>query len=86
MTLEERLVDGDILDADGATVGDDVDHPIDQQEGIAVRDHLHDPLHVDGVHRRILQAAYRHRASPRLANRAGPLTALGCTFSLNCLA
>src|ERR1700730_19080341 len=36
MTLEGRLVEGDILDTDAAVIGPDVDHPVDQQHRIAV--------------------------------------------------
>src|SRR5690606_6606840 len=42
VALEERLVDGDVLDADNSTVGLDLDDPIDQEERVAMRDHLHD--------------------------------------------
>ena len=39
--LEERLVDGDALDADGALVAIHVDDAVDQQKRIAVRQQLH---------------------------------------------
>src|SRR5581483_1287027 len=39
--LEERLVDGDALDADGADVGVHLDDLVDQQERIAMRQQLH---------------------------------------------
>ena len=43
MAREERLVDGHVLDADRALERAHLDHPVDQQERIAVRDHAHDP-------------------------------------------
>ena len=42
MPLEERLVDRDVLDADDPLLRLDLEHAIDEQEGIAVRQHLHD--------------------------------------------
>ncbi|APH54236.1 Hypothetical protein GbCGDNIH9_8485 [Granulibacter bethesdensis] len=37
----------DILDADATLATDNVDHPINQKERVAVRDHLHDTRNVD---------------------------------------
>src|SRR2546425_9398052 len=47
MTLKERLVDRDVLDAGGSQIRHRVDHLVDHQKRVAVRDHLHDPLNVD---------------------------------------
>jgi hypothetical protein len=46
MPLEERLVDGHALDADGALVAIHVDDAVDHQEGIAMRQELHHPRDV----------------------------------------
>ena len=40
MALEIRLVDGDVLDAGARLLAIHVDDPVDQQEGIAVRQDL----------------------------------------------
>lgn len=46
VTLEEILVDGDVLDADTGLVAIDVDDLVDEQEGVAMRQQLHDLLDV----------------------------------------
>src|SRR5690606_19489528 len=48
MPLEERLVGGDVLDADDGFVGPVVLGPVHQQEGIAVRDAPQNLRVVDG--------------------------------------
>jgi hypothetical protein len=42
MPEKRRLVEGDVLDADAAVIGPDIDHPVDQQHRIAVRQRLED--------------------------------------------
>ena len=42
MSLEEGLVDRDVLDADNTLLWLQLDHPIDEEKRIAVRKHLHD--------------------------------------------
>src|SRR5262249_59886495 len=49
MTEEARLVEGDVLDADTAKVRADIDHPINQQHGIAMRQRLQDVLDIDDI-------------------------------------
>src|SRR5262245_14905916 len=43
------LVEGDVLDADTAVIGPDVDHPVDQQHRITMRQRLQDVLDVDDI-------------------------------------
>src|SRR6185436_17854590 len=47
VALEERLIGGDILDADRGFGRDDILEPVDHQHGIAMRDHFHDPVDID---------------------------------------
>src|SRR5579875_3750372 len=47
MALEIMFVDRDVLDAGGALIRHHVDHLIDHQKRMAMRDHLHDPLDAD---------------------------------------
>ncbi len=47
VALEEGLVDRDVLDPDDPLPLLEVDDPVHQQHGVAVREVLHDPLHVD---------------------------------------
>ena len=42
MPLEEWFVDGDILDRRAALLAVEIDHLVNQQKGIAVRQQLHD--------------------------------------------
>src|SRR6185295_16278143 len=42
MAEKRRFVEGDVLDADTAVVGPDLDHPVDQQHWITVRERLED--------------------------------------------
>ena len=42
-----RLVEGDVLDADGGVVAVDIDDPVDHQERVAVRQKLHDAFDVE---------------------------------------
>jgi hypothetical protein len=44
--LEERLVDANVLDADGAMVELHVDDAVDHQHRITMRDHLQDAFDV----------------------------------------
>ena len=60
VALEKRLVVGDVLDADGRRVLDDVLDAIDQQEGIAVRNHPLDPRQIR-CRRRGVSAFVSHR-------------------------
>ena len=46
VAAEERLVDGDVLERDDPLARLDLQHPVDQQERIAVRQHRQDPLDV----------------------------------------
>src|SRR3546814_7077605 len=66
MAGELRLVHCHVLDADGAFAALHLDHPVDQQHRIAMRDHLHDAENVDR-----LQAAFglglSHSACPSSA-------------------
>ena len=48
MAREKGLVVGDVLDARNRGIGDKILRLVDQQEGIAVRQHLHDIF--DGIH------------------------------------
>ena len=43
---EERLVDGDVLDRHDPLLRLDLEHAVDQQDRVAVRQHRHDPLDV----------------------------------------
>ena len=52
MSLKIGLADADVLDADGALVGIHLDDAVDHQEGVAMRDHLHDPDDI-GLHAQI---------------------------------
>src|SRR5712691_6582352 len=52
MAAEERLVDGDVLDADAGFVAPDLLDTIHQQERIAVRKQLQDLLDVQAFGRR----------------------------------
>ena len=47
MPLKILLVDRDVLDAGGTHVCHRIDDLIDHQEGVAMRDHFHDPLDID---------------------------------------
>ena len=51
VALEERLVDGDVLDADAALVAVHVVDAVEHQEGIAVRQQLEDADDVRGGQR-----------------------------------
>ena len=51
VSLEERLVDAHVLERHDATAGLELEHPVDQQERVAMRQDLHDPL---DVHRAVL--------------------------------
>src|SRR5690606_1566499 len=51
VALEERFVEGDVLDRAQALVRVEFDHAVDQQERIAVRQHPHDARDIHG-HRR----------------------------------
>ena len=51
MAHELRLVDGDVLDADGVLVGAHVDHAVDHDEGVAMRQQPQDFTDVDGAKR-----------------------------------
>ena len=91
MPLEERLVDGDVLDADGALVAVHVDDAIDHQERIAMRQQLHHAPDIGRAELLVVPASVivrarsaTHRLTPldvyqRLASRrrsALPLSAL----------
>ena len=53
MALEERFVDGNVLDGDDTLAGLQLDHAVDQEEGVAMRQQLLNLLHVhrqlDGI-------------------------------------
>src|ERR1700722_1325610 len=53
MPLEERLIHGNVLDADCGMPMPHLDHTVDQQKRIAMRDHLLQLLHIDhgDIHR-----------------------------------
>ncbi len=85
MALEMRLVEGDVLDAGGGFRAVDVDHPVDQQERIAVRDDPLDQVDIGGLqvgHRRVLVMG---RGRRRDSNWSGPRQAFkaaaGCGTS-----
>jgi hypothetical protein len=72
--LEEGLVDGDALDRDGALARIHLEHPVDHEEWIAVREQLHDLLDVESAARR-----RERRRGPVLVvvHRSHPLDELG---------
>src|SRR5699024_2248057 len=77
VTLEERLVDGDVLDGGDALAGFQFDHAVDQEERVAVGQQTLDVLHVDrqgdGIvsHAFSFSSAFRRRAmSSRCLKRA----------------
>src|SRR5690606_8766602 len=47
MAGELGFIDGDVLDPDGALACLEIDHAVDQQHRIAMRDHFHDAKDVD---------------------------------------
>src|SRR6185437_7002419 len=49
MPLERRFVDGDVLDADATVIAADIDHPINQKHGIAMRKRLEDTIDIDSL-------------------------------------
>src|SRR5437879_2647206 len=49
MPKDARFVEGDVLDADTAVVGPDVDHPVDQEHRIAMRQRFQDVLDRDDI-------------------------------------
>ena len=51
MTLELRLVEGDVLDADARHVVPRLDDPVDQKKGIAMRQGFQEVLNIQGAHR-----------------------------------
>src|SRR5215472_2184440 len=61
MPGELRFVDGDVLDADAAVVGPDVDHPVDQQHGVAMRESLEDVI---DIHDRKPDRCLLHHSCP----------------------
>ena len=60
MPLKERLVDRDVLEADDALAFLDLEDAIDEQERIAVRQHLHDVF--DGIHGGLPNGVLHERA------------------------
>jgi hypothetical protein len=61
MPLEMRLVNADVLNPDGAVVRHHVDDLVDEQEGIAMRDHRHDAPDIDGGYPfDLLRRVHRH--------------------------
>jgi hypothetical protein len=50
VTLEERFIDGHVLERDQTASRFELDHAIDEQEGIAMREHLDDAVYVDREH------------------------------------
>src|ERR1700737_2128530 len=44
---KRQLVEGDVLDADAGIIGADVEHPVDQQHGKAMRQRLEDFIDID---------------------------------------
>src|SRR5438105_11722587 len=60
--LEERLVDRDVLDADDPLLPFDLDDPVHEEEGIAMRQDVHDAA---DVHLGRAAALRRARQRPR---------------------
>ncbi len=55
MALEERLVGGDVLDRHDPPPGLELQHPVHQQDRVAVRQHGADPFDVERLLFRHLQ-------------------------------
>src|SRR5216683_5808912 len=61
MPLKWRLAEGDVLDADAGVIGPDIEHPIDQQHRIAVRQRLEDLI---DIHERKSDRCLLHQSRP----------------------
>src|SRR5437762_9205081 len=73
MSLEKRLVDGDVLEPYYALFFLDLEDPVHQQERIAVWQHLHDVF--DRIHPLLLSAGFHHLTNQR---HRPPMTRLYC--------
>ena len=69
---KKRLVHRDIFHADGRGVQHDIDHPVQHQERVAVRDVVHDPMDIDQLDGLDL----RRGAERRLARQACPWSSI----------
>src|SRR6185312_15325637 len=64
MPEERRLGIGDVLDADARVIGPDLDHPVDQQHRITVRERLEDLIDIHELESDRCLLRHHFRSSP----------------------